>query len=262
VGSSVERGQPRRAAIVALLGLVLVFFCGAVLSWREGTRFLSRHYFGLRLDPTHAGYFVPANRELEVRTDGAARVVLFGDSRIQHWAMPSFGENLQVVNRGYGGDTTAEALLRLDRDVIALNPDLVIIEVGINDLKTIGVFPARRDQIYDQTLANTSAIAGRLNQAGIRVIILSIFPVGPVSLMKKSIWSDATLVAIDGVNRELRLLIKEGVTVFDCNSFFSVDGRMDRQYADDAFHINAKGYDILTARLSVLVRKTVNDDAF
>lgn len=42
------------------------------------------------------------------------------------------GTNATVINMGRGGDTTADALARLD-EVIAQNPDVVIVALGAND---------------------------------------------------------------------------------------------------------------------------------
>lgn len=39
----------------------------------------------------------------------------------------------EVINRGVSGDTTADALKRLDRDVLALDPGIVIVILGGND---------------------------------------------------------------------------------------------------------------------------------
>jgi lysophospholipase L1-like esterase len=40
---------------------------------------------------------------------------------------------IEIVNRGRGGETVAANLARIDRDVLALQPDLVIWQVGTND---------------------------------------------------------------------------------------------------------------------------------
>ena len=40
-----------------------------------------------------------------------------------------------VINAGVSGDTTAEALERLDQDVLSRLPDMVLITLGDNDLK-------------------------------------------------------------------------------------------------------------------------------
>ncbi len=41
---------------------------------------------------------------------------------------------LEFVNRGVGGDRTAELLARVDEDVVAERPDVVVLQVGINDV--------------------------------------------------------------------------------------------------------------------------------
>ncbi len=42
------------------------------------------------------------------------------------------GADLTVLNRGKGGEDAGEELARLDRDVVAAHPDLVIWQVGTN----------------------------------------------------------------------------------------------------------------------------------
>jgi acyl-CoA thioesterase-1 len=42
--------------------------------------------------------------------------------------------NIPVVNAGVSGDTTLQALSRVDTDVLSKNPQIVIIELGANDI--------------------------------------------------------------------------------------------------------------------------------
>ncbi|MBW1870958.1 MAG: hypothetical protein JRJ19_02780, partial [Deltaproteobacteria bacterium] len=42
-------------------------------------------------------------------------------------------KNLRFVNLGVRGDTAAGAIRRLDRDLLPLKPDLVLIMLGMND---------------------------------------------------------------------------------------------------------------------------------
>jgi acyl-CoA thioesterase-1 len=42
--------------------------------------------------------------------------------------------NIPVINAGISGDTTSQALLRINTDVLTENPRIVIIELGANDL--------------------------------------------------------------------------------------------------------------------------------
>jgi acyl-CoA thioesterase-1 len=75
---------------------------------------------------------------------------------------------IQIANRGIGGDTVARNLARLERDVLAERPDLVIWQVGTNDA-LMGVPAAEvRAQILD-------GIA-RIRGAGAEVLLMDSQP--------------------------------------------------------------------------------------
>ena len=68
-------------------------------------------------------------------------VVAFGDSITAWagWVAMMHGElGTEVINAGVGGDRTTHALKRIEKDVIAKNPDLVIVNFGMNDQATTG----------------------------------------------------------------------------------------------------------------------------
>ena len=62
--------------------------------------------------------------------------VFMGNSITQNWAKfhPDFFKNNNFVGRGIGGQTTSHMLVRFRRDVIELNPRVVVIMAGINDI--------------------------------------------------------------------------------------------------------------------------------
>lgn len=68
-----------------------------------------------------------------------------------------------VINAGVPGDTTARALKRLQRDVLARSPDMVLITLGGNDLKN-GV-------AKDIAFKNLKRIIESIQGQGARVII-------------------------------------------------------------------------------------------
>ncbi|MCP5053177.1 MAG: arylesterase, partial [bacterium] len=68
-----------------------------------------------------------------------------------------------VINAGVPGDTTARALKRLQRDVLARSPDMVLITLGGNDLKN-GV-------AKDIAFGNLKRIVESIQKQGARVII-------------------------------------------------------------------------------------------
>lgn len=83
------------------------------------------------------------NLWLERRTAWAAEVgkdqgalVFLGDSITQGWGdVGSSFPGIKVANRGISGDTTRGVLIRLEGDVLALNPAGVVLLIGTNDLE-------------------------------------------------------------------------------------------------------------------------------
>jgi acyl-CoA thioesterase-1 len=71
-----------------------------------------------------------------------------------------------VLNAGRHGDTTADALARIDRDVLDHDPRLVIVEFGGND------FRKRVDK--EETFRNLDEIVGRISRHGAMVVLLEI----------------------------------------------------------------------------------------
>ncbi|HUB61869.1 MAG TPA: SGNH/GDSL hydrolase family protein [Puia sp.] len=76
------------------------------------------------------------------------KVVFFGDSITQQGAKPggyimkmkdalekkNLGSNYDLIGAGIGGNKVYDLYLRMDDDVLALNPDIVFIWVGVNDV--------------------------------------------------------------------------------------------------------------------------------
>jgi acyl-CoA thioesterase-1 len=70
-----------------------------------------------------------------------------------------------VWNAGVSGDTTAGALRRLDADVLAHRPRVVVVELGVND-EVDHHRPAK------ETLATLRRIARRLRKSGAAVVLV------------------------------------------------------------------------------------------
>jgi lysophospholipase L1-like esterase len=78
--------------------------------------------------------FRAANAAL-LNAGAAPRVVFIGDSITENWSLGDpgfFGD--EFVNRGIGGQTTPQMLLRFRADVVALQPAIVHILAGTNDI--------------------------------------------------------------------------------------------------------------------------------
>jgi len=224
-------------ALVISLGLNAVFYRTGLAWYRDGVE--------VRLDPTRDAHFRRANEELSAVGPGEHRIVFIGDSRIEQWPDLPQPAGCQSVNRGSGGETTTQVALRLDRDVIRLHPDVAVVQAGINDLKAVGVVSIPEDEIIAKCERNLHTIVSRLRQSGVRVILITVLPIGPVELARRPVWSNATLTAVERVNETIRGMGCDGVTVVDCDPDMMVNGRMNPNYARDAFHLTPAGYEAL-----------------
>jgi lysophospholipase L1-like esterase len=70
------------------------------------------------------------------RAKDQGAVVFLGDSIIQLWgeALPAAFPGVKIANRGISGDTTRGVLIRLQDDVLVLEPKAVVLLIGTNDL--------------------------------------------------------------------------------------------------------------------------------
>lgn len=105
--------------------------------------------------------------------DATNRVVFMGNSITEGWiqARPSFFEDNPYINRGIGGQTTPQMLVRFRQDVIALNPKVVVILAGTNDIAG-NTGPSTLEMILD----NLKGMAELADANGIQVILCSVMP--------------------------------------------------------------------------------------
>ena len=127
-----------------------------------------------------------------------------------------------VINVGAPGDTTVRALKRLQRDVLARSPDLVLITLGGNDLKN-GV-------AKDTAFKNLEHIVESIQGQGARVIIGGLkFPLRD-----------------RGFARGYKELADQTGAVLIPNIFKDIMG--NRKLMSDPIHPNGDGYRIMAQR--------------
>ena len=104
---------------------------------------------------------------------GDKRVVFLGNSITQGWkeTHPTFFSENPYVNRGISGQTTPQMLVRFRQDVIALQPKVVVILAGTNDIA--GNTGSSTLEMIEDNLASMAELA---NANGIRVVLSSVLP--------------------------------------------------------------------------------------
>ncbi|MBK8111747.1 MAG: hypothetical protein IPK46_16215 [Saprospiraceae bacterium] len=72
------------------------------------------------------------NNNISVKNGERPKAIFFGNSITEGFVktLPDFFEINHFVGRGISGQTTAQGLLRFRKDVLELNPEVVIINSG------------------------------------------------------------------------------------------------------------------------------------
>ena len=247
-----------------LIVLLLVVLLAASLTLNGYLFKLARSYYlqlnEARLDPLGLRYYSTTPDPRLVSDSDLVSVVLYGDSRAAQWtALPR--EGFVFVNRGVGAQTSAQALERFDAHVGLLRPQVVLIQVGINDLKTIPLLPEHRASIVTSCVDNIRQIVQKSVDLGAVVILTTIFPVGKVPVERMPFWSDDVSLAVEQVNATLRSWEGGGVIVLDAFSLLADEQGVTRSaYSQDLLHLTAAGYEALNNALAPVlgtVKETV-----
>ena len=85
-------------------------------------------------DWNQLGRYHPANEDLKKRPADPKRVVFMGDSITDLWRLEEYFPSKPYVNRGIGGQTTPQMLVRMYPDVIDLKPAIMVVLAGTNDV--------------------------------------------------------------------------------------------------------------------------------
>jgi lysophospholipase L1-like esterase len=118
------------------------------------------------------------NKRVKSMLTEEKRIVFMGNSITELWITTdsSFFANKPYINRGISGQTTPQMLVRFREDVIELEPELVIILAGVNDIAE-NTGPASLENICGNIIS--MAELARANQ--IRVILCSVLPVSKIT---------------------------------------------------------------------------------
>ena len=100
-------------------------------------------------------------------------VVFMGNSITENWSLhsPDFFKKNPFLNRGIGGQTTPQMLIRFKPDVVNLNPQSVVILAGINDIAG-NTGPMEISNIAE----NIFSMAEIAKEYGIEIYICSVLP--------------------------------------------------------------------------------------
>jgi lysophospholipase L1-like esterase len=204
--------------------------------YREGLIRLWMNDFG------NLGRYREANTKLGLTNSNEDRVVFMGDSITDIWKLDKFFPGKPYIDRGIGGQTTPQMLIRFRPDVIDLDPKVVVILAGTNDIAgNTGPMTLAEIQGNLKTMTELARIHG------IKVVLASVLPVNNYTERSKMFFPLRSPEQILELNR----WIKDYCVHHDCIylDYFSamVDdkGLLKADLADDGLHPNDKGFAVM-----------------
>lgn len=204
--------------------------------------------------------FANANAELLEQPRDANRVVFMGNSITEEWLGKgffrtelsdlSYFDNPSYVNRGIGGQTTAQMAHRFPDDVIALQPAAVVILAGINDIAgnqyAAPTIPLIADNIF--------SMAELAEADGINVVLSSVLPALEFPWAPSKEPADKVI--------ELNGLLEAYADERDFVYLDYFSAMVDEQnglvadYTFDGVHPNLAGYEVMQPLAEAAIRLT------
>lgn len=181
------------------------------------------------------------------------RIVFMGNSITEGWLKkrPEFFANTNYINRGIGGQTTPQMLLRFRQDVIHLKPSAVVILAGINDIAE-NTGPSTIDMIFNN-IVSMSELAQTNN---IKVILCSVLPALDFP-WRQGLEPAEKVVKLNGLLKKYAL--QHDLIYVDYFTPMSDQSKgLKSDLGDDGIHPNIKGYKIMEPLIEEAISKCLN----
>jgi len=203
-------------------------------------QFLAQRLADQLQDWNQLGRYYDENRRLQAQPVQKGRVVFLGDSITEIWNLAKCFPGKPYVNRGIGGQTTPQMLVRMYPDVINLSPEAVVILAGTNDIGRL-TGPATLEMIAD----NFRAMSRLAETHGVKVILCLLTPVSDYAKHQQTKARPPSDIL--KLNDWLRSYIAEThAEIADYHSVLVDDrGMLKEIYSDDGVHPNERGYELM-----------------
>ena len=190
-----------------------------------------------RKDFAQLATYHQANKEV-----ASGSIVFLGDSITANWDLKAALPSRFLVNRGIGGQTTGQMLLRFHQDVVDLHPKAVVILGGVNDL----CFGTDDDRIRTIEM-NIESMVDLAEAHQIRPILATVLPV----VDNNQIIRSHPNAAIREINAWLRSFAGgRSLTLIDYASVVrDRSGELRRDFTADGVHPSLAGYIAMAAAL-------------
>jgi lysophospholipase L1-like esterase len=209
----------------------------------------------LRDDFGELARYRDANAALKPPAPGENRVVFFGDSITDIWHLDEYFPGKPYINRGIGGQTTPQMLIRFRQDVIDLHPKVVIILAGTNDIAG-NTGPMRLEDIE----SNYGSFADLARANNIRVVLSSVMPVHNYTPQSQNLFAQRSPGKILELNRWMKSYVAAHPDSLYLDYFTPMvddKGLLKRDLAEDGLHPNPAGYKLMAPLAEAAINKAL-----
>lgn len=194
----------------------------------------------MKTDWANINRYSKENQILKTEDNKDNRVVFMGNSITEGWKIndPEFFSKNKYINRGIGGQTTSQMLVRFRPDVIDLKPKLVVILAGINDIAQNNG-PIELHDIF----GNIVSMVELAKANTIKVILSSILPANDFP-WKKGMEPAEKIIEL---NKMLEKYAFENKIIF-VNYYpkmVNSEKGLDKKYTNDGVHPTLAGYKVM-----------------
>lgn len=186
------------------------------------------------------GHYTAENETIH-SVSGKVKVIFYGNSITRNWYQlhPDFFRNHGFIGRGIGGQTSSELLVRMRQDVLDLNPQVVVIMCGTNDIAqnngTISL---------EHTMGNIISMCELARANKIRPVLCSVLPA------RSFRWNPYVYDApeqISALNALIEAYAKQNkITYVDYyNTMVDQDGGLRKGLSNDEVHPTEQGYEVM-----------------
>lgn len=200
------------------------------------------------------GRYRAANEALTPPKPGEKRVIFFGDSITDAWLLDQYFPGKGYLNRGIGGQTTSQMLVRFRQDVIDLQPAVVVILAGTNDIA------GNTGPISVQDIeANYATLAEMARAHHIRVVFSSVTPVHDYTPQSQDFFAQRSPAKILALNAWLKDYSAAHGLVYLDYFIAMLDGQelLKKDLALDGLHPNDAGYKIMAPLAEAAIQQAL-----
>ena len=181
------------------------------------------------------------NNVYNINPEKNEKIVFIGDSLTDFYPINEYFENINIINNGISGYTTADLLERLNEFVYEEKPSKVFLNIGINDM-------SKTEETQEEIFNNINLIISNIkkNCPETKIYLESLYPINNSNdqKIKQSAIESRNMKEINYINKKLKEKYKDSdVTYINVyNKLLDNNNLLKLTYTIEGLHLTNTGY--------------------